>query len=221
MIQEQERKTVTIDELANEAKTCFLRFKAWRKQHTADNVCDPVLKEMHREHKEFSHSYPIVLRYMAMGEYSDAAFRKYIKWTVARQKTVVAEMSDQAPDKRMERLEIENLNMQAEYAVFLFKETHRRWDQTQIANLRHNISASLRQEHDAFKQAMKESENRIDALERLLDVSLRAETSDYYRAAGGPIDPTRVEVQTYTEAAAGDEPQVEVVPPPVDSNVFF
>ncbi len=212
---------VTLDSLIAEAKTISQRFRAWRKQHPGDDECADLLTELRASNKEFSQSYPIVMRYMAMGEFSETAFRRYIGWITVRGKKLTTEMSAiPDPAARMEALEVANLELQAEYAVFLYRETHAHYTATAISNLRTNITHMLYAEYRQFKDALKHAQGRVDELEKLLDIKRREETAEYARRVGA-IDPNRVVVETDCVASTSQVADSYIVNPPQSADDFL
>lgn len=202
-IEFSEQQVVTETELLREARTIAKKIFAWRKSHPNDIGCLEFLPTIQREHKKLSDSYPLVIRYMTLGEYKEKAFSAFIKWIQVEHGRIgerIKPISD--PQARMEALEIENLNVQAEYVVFLFKYTKPHYTATHISNLRKNIRDALYQEQFEFKEAMKQSQGRVEELEKILAECNKDETKEYYKSTRLHIIPEKIEVVIDPEISA-------------------
>jgi ElaB/YqjD/DUF883 family membrane-anchored ribosome-binding protein len=130
-------KNVTVDDIIAEAVSINKKLQAAKIKPGDFDASDEFMAKMRREHKEFSQSYPIVLRYMCqMQQFHVNALRKYLNYI------------REHPWKNHD----EYLDSQANYVIILYKETHNRWNRTQVENLRKNIRTMLKSEHERFME---------------------------------------------------------------------
>lgn len=198
-----EQKVATETDLLAEAKLICKKIFAWRKLHPNDIGCLELLPKIQSDHKDFSHSYPLVIRYMTMGEYKSKGFGAFIKWIQVEHGRIgerIKPIGD--PQARMEALEIENLNVQAEYVVFLYKYTKPHYTATHISNLRKNMRDILYKEHFEFKEALKQSQGKVEELEKILAECSKDETREYYKSTRLHIIPEKIEVFVDPDIAA-------------------
>ena len=148
-------KNVTIDDIIKEAVEINKKLRARKIKPGDFDASDAFMAEMRKEHKEFSQSYPIVLRYMCqMQQFHANALRKYLNY-----------IRDH-PWKNHD----EYLDSQVHYVVILYKETHKHWNRTQVDNLTKNIRSILKKEHerfielsDKYKKEVEEEETKYKA----------------------------------------------------------
>ena len=138
-------KAVTGADILNEA--CIM----W-KEYKKLGITDENANIIRTNHKDFCTSYPIVLRYMSMNEYSRTAMKKFIKYIEAKPWTSVDGF----------------LDAQTHYVVTLYKETHPHYNKKYVNTLRHNIKKILQNEHDDFEKLTKESCSIVEANEKRL-----------------------------------------------------
>lgn len=145
-------KDVTPEFILNEAKQmwaeCKKQFKEKKiKFGDAENT-EQLINYMRNSHKDFCKSYPIVMRYMAeMHTFHANAFRKYLKKIAAN------------PWKT----EDEYLDSQADYICMLYKETHKRWNATDVSRIKFNIRNLLQNEHDTVKKYKEEFTKEVES----------------------------------------------------------
>lgn len=143
-------KVVTVDDIVAESVIIWKKCKERGIPSDNPDVGNAAFLDLRREHREFGESYPIVLRYMTqMGSYSSNALRKYLIKIKERPWTSHAEY----------------LDSQADYVCILFMETHKRWNRTEVSNLRKNVRALLQQEHDDFMSNFEKHKAAVEAEE--------------------------------------------------------
>jgi protein-tyrosine-phosphatase len=130
-------KAVTAEDIIKEAVEISKKLRAKKLKPGDFDAADAFMNDMRREHKEFSQSYPIVLRYMCqMQQFHTAALRKYLAHIASH------------PWKNHD----EYLDSQVQYVVLLYKETHKRWNRTEVDNLSKNVHKLLKSEHKRFME---------------------------------------------------------------------
>ena len=166
-------KEVTRDDVLREAKDI------WKKCQTAikrrnlkfgdKDGAEKLMSEFRKEHKEFSTSYPIVLRYMAeMQTFHPDALRLYLK------------KIEEHPWKS----ETEYLDSQADYVTLLYKATHSRYNTTEVARVRENIRKILVVEHEKFKLYQEEFSKEVNEMESRLEEMNKHELAAYFKKIG-------------------------------------
>lgn len=161
-----EREDISVPEILAEADAMWKKCRKAKINIQDQAQVDLLMTRLRREHKEFSTSYPIIMRYMAQfGSYTHAALEKYLK----------------VVESRPWKSEEEYLDSQADYAVILYKETHPRWNTSQVANLRKNIRATLGAESKMFKENLDKFEKKVTATETRVGEDLRRELEDNFK----------------------------------------
>jgi hypothetical protein len=160
-----EREDVTREDILREADEMWAKCRAAAINIKDQSAVDELMTRMRREHKEFCTSYPIVMRYMVQfASYSHSALDRYL----------------QSVEKRPWKNEDEYLDSQADYAVILYKTTHKRWNTTQVCNLHQNIRTVLEQESKTFKQSLDKYEKSITQREKRLRAEKERELAVYF-----------------------------------------
>lgn len=162
-------KEVTVDFIVEEAIE-INKILISRKLVAGDlDAADAFMSEMRREHKQFATSYPIVLRYMCqMQQFSAVALRRYLL------------RIKEHPWKNQK----EYLDSQADYVVILYKESHKRWNRTQVDNLWKNVRKILQEEHDKFVELGEKYKNEVDAEEIIYKKNREDDLVGFYRKFG-------------------------------------
>ena len=161
-----EREDITADDILNEADAMWKKVLALNIDVKDQDQVDVAMTNMRREHKEFCTSYPIVMRYMTQfATYARTAFGKYLR------------RIEQNPWKS----EDEYLDSQAEYVVLLYKETHPRWNTTNVQRLHRNIRTMLRDESKTFKDNLDAAEKDVTNNEKRLHSEMKREITEYFR----------------------------------------
>lgn len=149
----KQEKEVTADFVLNEAKEIWKKVKAMKVPPGDSIKAELCMDAIRREHRDFCQAYPIVLRYMAqMGEFRAKAFKQYLAHIVHHPWST----------------EDAFLESQADYVVLLYKATHRKWNTTEISNLRKNIRDMLFMEHNDFKEKVAKIKEIVDADDEFL-----------------------------------------------------
>lgn len=144
----ENEKNITINDLINEANNVWKVVRGRRLKFGDIDAAEALMSEIRKTNREFCTSYPIVLRYMCqMQEYDSRAFKKYLL------------KIKEHPWKS----ESEYLDSQTDYVVILYQTRNKKWNRTQINNLRKNIRNMLQKEHDTFKFYAKEFEKEVSA----------------------------------------------------------
>lgn len=198
-------KDVTPEFVLNEAKEMWAFCKKeirTRKLRFGDvDGAEALMSDLRRDHKDFSTSYPVVLRYMAeMQQFHPEAFRKYLK--------KIAEHPWTNEDQY--------LDSQADYIVLLYKETHKRWNKTEVNRLRANVRAILQHEHDQVKRYQEEFKQEVEADEERFQEQSKNELAEFLRTVG-ERDPTTLadefgKLLSSDETPAGTEITGDIVP---------
>jgi hypothetical protein len=151
------KTNVTKEEIVEEA------IKVWEKRKkevfdiTDQTSADEFMSKMRKEHKDFCMSYPIVLRYISQFKsFNKIAFKKYLDKI----------------EKRPWTGESEYLDSQADYAVILYKQTHPKWNTTEVNNIRRNIRMLLEKESKMFKDNLDKFDKEVTSREELFKKEL-------------------------------------------------
>lgn len=187
-------KDVSIDDICDEAVAISKKLRAAKIKPGDFDAADRFMSDMRREHKEFSQSYPIVLRYMCqMQQFHAGALRKYLNHIRTH------------PWKNHD----EYLDSQTQYVVILYKETHPRWNRTQVDNLAKNIRAMLQSEHKRFMDLSEKYKDEVEHEE----TSYKAEREDTMRAfyAAYGKDTLDIKLRAETNVPIGNT--VDVIAP--------
>lgn len=165
-------KNVTIDDICNEAVAISKKLRAKKIKPGDFDAADLFMSDMRKEHKEFAQSYPIVLRYMCqMQQYHTGALRKYLNYI------------REHPWKNQK----EYLESQVHYVITLYKETHRRWNRTQVENLAKNVRNMLTQEHDRFIELSTKYKAEVDHEETGYKAGREESMKAFYATQGKDI----------------------------------
>lgn len=107
---------------------------------------DELLERLQQKHRDFVESFPLVLRWMVqMRQFHPEAFRKYmLKHATAKLDTRKA-----------------FLELQVEYLILLYRETHDHPDERHIRQYRESLIAQLFKEDEAFLQIQKDVDEEI------------------------------------------------------------
>jgi hypothetical protein len=129
--------------------------------------CEKILEQMHAEFKDFSISFPLVLRWMVqLRKYSAKAFEKYL----LRHATATL-------DSRQSFLEL-----QAEYLVLLFREEHLHPDEGAVRRYRTAIVEQLLEEDRTFMDLQKKVEKDLEKMASDIDQDRRRALYEYILA---------------------------------------
>ena len=125
---------------------------------------DALLATLQNEQKDFNTSFPLVLRWMVqMRSYDARAFRKYLD------KHSGADLSSREAF----------LELQADYLVLLYRETHGHVDEKFLTNYRRSIIDSLLAEDREFLRMREEVEAEMKVKEAAADQERRQALYEY------------------------------------------
>jgi len=140
-------KNVTADDIIKEANAIMAETRRRKIDFKNFEETDKFAAEMRRTHKQFADAYPVVLRYITqLGEYSEKALRTYL--------TKIQEHPWTDEDSY--------LHSQTDYVIMLYKSKHRRWNATQVANLRQNVYNDLKKEKEKFKEYSEKFQKEVE-----------------------------------------------------------
>ncbi len=190
-IKVESEKEVTIDELVQEANEIW-KYARSKKLTLGDHEASgKLMSDVQRKHRQFCQAYPIVNRYICeMQQYSPKAFRLWLM-----------KIKDHPW-----RSEDEYLEAQTDYIVMLFKVLNPRANRAHVSQLRANISAILRVEHEKFKYYTQEFDKEVTAEESMLGARSMGELHDFVVAAGeeGMAPAGTVRMKADVGSAVGD-----------------
>lgn len=176
----ENEKEVSMEFIIDEANDIWKKVKSYNVTLGDQEAADACMSAIRRDHKEFSTSYPVVLRYMAqMGEYSSKAFKDYLNHVKYH------------PWKS----EADYLDSQADYVIRLYKAKNPKWNKTQVNNLRQNIRGTLEQEHKSFKTTVEKYKKEVDEEEAELTKKKIKELTEWYKQNGENIDDLHIRAQ--------------------------
>lgn len=129
-------KEVTVNDLAQEAKTIFGKVKSGTHYNDIETA-----------HRQFCTSYPIVIRYMIEHSlYSEKAFRLHLK-------TLTNSVNHSEDDY---------LDAQARYISSLYTNCNKRPNPKEASKIRSEAFSSLKREHEEFKKVAEEVKKEVE-----------------------------------------------------------
>jgi protein-tyrosine-phosphatase len=186
-------KVVTVDDIINEAIAINKKLRAKKIKPGDFDASDAFMSAMRKEHKEFSQSYPIVLRYMCqMQQFHSNALRKYLNY-----------IRDHPWKNQNEYLE-----SQVNYVVILYKETHKRWNRTEVDNLAKNVHKMLKQEHERFIELSDKYKKEVEHEETGYKASREESMKAFYALQGH--DTLDLHLRTATDIPTGETVNVDI-----------
>jgi hypothetical protein len=195
-------KNVTVDDVVKEAVIINKKMIARKIKPGDFDLADQFMSEMRKEHKEFSQAYPIVLRYMCqMQQFNAKALRKYLLHI------------QEHPYKS----EHEYLDSQTDYVVYLYKAQNKRWNTTQISNLRKNVRKMLGDEHSQFVEISKKHKEDVEREELLYKAAREDTMKAFYSMYGN--EALEVPIRAATELPLDSIPTIDVEPEGVIGSV--
>lgn len=199
----KQEKEVTAEFVLEEAKQIWKKVKAMNVPVGDSVKAELCMDAIRREHRDFCQAYPIVLRYMAqMGEFRAKAFKQYLAHILHH------------PWSTEEAF----LESQADYVVLLYKATHKKWNTTEISNLRTNIRNMLFAEHNEFKEKVAEMKKIVDEDDEYLTRRRLEELRDWVTKNIDSID-TTVRASVAEDLAVRSEPKIYQLLENVQSDV--
>ena len=128
---------------------------------------DRLLEELQAEFKDFNTSFPLVLRWMVqLRQYKPKAFEKYL-----------LKHSSAKLDTRKGFLEL-----QAEYPVLLYRETHKHPDENFVRRYREHLVQQLLDEDKVFMEMQKKVEKDLEQEAAEMDRDRRQKLYEYVLA---------------------------------------
>lgn len=149
----EQQKEVTKQELLDEADRMFSKAK---KMVKAAIDARKIFEHLQTNHREFSLAYPTVIARMALGEYSQFAFSKFITWVVHNPWTT----------------EEKWLAAQAMYTRMLFKSLNREAPEKDCRAVYDITYAKLTKEAEEFKKD-------LDAIKKEEESNKEGDDSEY------------------------------------------
>jgi DNA-directed RNA polymerase beta subunit len=154
------RQHATPDELVKMATQIWQSVKKSGVKASDDKGNDALLEKLQTAHHDFNLSFPIVIRWMVQRrEFNAHAFRKYLL-------------------KHAHAKELNTrrgyLELQAEYLVLLYMETHPRYDTKAVGVYRDAIIAHLVEEDEEFERIEKEVKEEMAVREKEINEERQA-----------------------------------------------
>jgi ElaB/YqjD/DUF883 family membrane-anchored ribosome-binding protein len=158
-------KNVTKEEILQSADGVWQVCRERKVDLTDNEAVDELMADLRRQYKDFCTSYPIVMRYQAQFfAYKRKTFEKYLN------------KIEKHPWKDEEGY----LESQTDYVVMLYKDTHAKWNTTEVSNLRKNIRQLLQNESKVFKERLDASEEKINNIEKKINEESKTELENYF-----------------------------------------
>ena len=144
-----EKGTLGIDDAVAEAEHMFYKVKQYYKSNS--NTNEESVRYLHKllveEHKDFSGSYPLVVRTMVYESFFNAKVLK----------NFLVHVSHNPWRSREEFLE-----RQVEYLVYVIRHKNPRMDQKKLYDIRNNMRKQILEEDKAFEKTAKEVMSKLD-----------------------------------------------------------
>lgn len=182
-------------EIANEINSFCRDYRKRNASRPESEVVEEMRSAIFDKYASFARSHPIVLRYMIdLKEYRRAAFEKFVKWVALKRPGITEDLNRIADqNERYDAAQMAELRVQAEYVVFLYKETHNHYNNTAVNSLRNNITHMLLNEYCEIKQQIESSNNNVaEVKKKFAEMNARDLATKLQQT--GPIDPNRVDV---------------------------
>jgi hypothetical protein len=144
----------TSDEIISIAKKIWKKALEAKIETLNNEQSDELLNKLQDEFKDFSQTFPLVLRWMIqMKQFNLSIFKTYIK------KFSLAKVQSRE----------EYLDLQAEYLVMLYRHNSHHPDEKKVQEYRRQLIESLIEEDKAFKEIQKEVEEQMKQEEKELN----------------------------------------------------
>lgn len=172
-------RRVTPEELVEIAAGIWKEIHAAKVPVTDGEGCKRLLETMQQEHRDFSESFPVVLKWMVMlRRYDQGAFRKYLD--------LHAKMKQGSKDAFFE--------LQADYLKLLERAEKPHADEKILNKFRARVVTSLTKENREFEKTVKEVDSSMKEEKALFEVERKRALLEKLRAdkkaRGGP-EPVR------------------------------
>ena len=140
----------SLDEITSIAKKIWKRALEAKIETLTETQCDKLLDDLQTEFKDFSQTFPLVLRWMIqMKQFNLTIFKSYLA------KFSLAKVGSRE----------EYLDLQAEYLVMMFRHNSHHPDEKKVQAYRKQLIESLIEEDKAFKDIQKEVEEQMKSEE--------------------------------------------------------
>jgi hypothetical protein len=157
----------TPEQIVTLAKKIWRAVKDSKVAENDDKGNDALLEKLQAEHTDFNQSFPLVLRWMVqVRQFNAKALEKYLL------KHATAKL-----DTREEFLQL-----QAEYLVLLYRETHAHPDEGYVRRYRESLVTQLLEEDKAFLELQKQAEADLAAQAQIIDADRRKKLYEYILA---------------------------------------
>ena len=143
--------SASLPEITNIAKKIWKKALEAKIETLTTVQCDKLLDDLQNEFKDFSQTFPLVLRWMIqMKQFNLTIFKSYLA------KFSLAKVGSRE----------EYLDLQAEYLVMMFRQNNLHPDEKKVQAYRKQLIESLIEEDKAFKDIQKEVEDQMKAEEK-------------------------------------------------------
>ncbi len=150
-----------------------LGLKIWREdvkpsKPEGDAAAADLLARLQEKHADFNHTFPLVLRWMVqLRVFKPKAFKRYLL------KHAATSVSSRE----------EFLRLQAEYPVFVFRETHAHPSEDDVRRYRDELVAQLLEEDKTFVELQKKALAEVEAQDLANDADRRRRLVEFLRAS--------------------------------------
>jgi len=183
-------KEVSTEDIIAEAKIIWKKIKAIEPKARD-------IKTINNEHPEFCMSYPLVIKYMLVDEFSVKALDKYLRYIKNNPWTTQEGY----------------LDAQAEYVVLLYKARHLHYSERDVVNLKANTRTILQQEHEDFVKSAQAGIKQVEKKEKVLKDDAKRDLYDHYNIKHDKaIDiPIRMKTDIHLEPSPLPLPDIDYV----------
>lgn len=188
-------KEVSPADILAEAKVIWKKLRALVKGGK-----QPELQDISKDHPEFCMSYPLVIKYMLVDEFSVKALDKYLRYIKNNPWTTQEGY----------------LDAQAEYVVLLYKARHLHYSEKDVVNLKTNTRAMLQKEHDDFVAAAEKSSKQVSLREKVLKEDAKRDLYDLYHIKHSKAIDIPIRIKTDIQLGMAPLPYDEGVDDPAN-----
>lgn len=159
--------SATPDQLVEMANRIFSRVRRSGVRQEDEEANEELYKEIRDEYKDFSTSFPLVLRWMiGMREFDEKAFR-----------TFLSKMGNGFWPKR-----IDFLKFQVEYLVLVFKNKHPRTPAADIGRYREAMEKQVLEEDREFSEIKEEADEEVKRAAKEADAERRRRLYEFLKS---------------------------------------
>lgn len=164
-------RSETFDAIIREAEAINLEVKTSSIEPLDHTGNDSLLKKLQESHKDFSTSFPIVVRWTVQArQFSSDAFRNFLLYY---QKNANGGYPSVFPTRE------KFLEVQSEYLVYLYKSCHPRLTADQIRRYRQTVVTQLMEEDREFTKIHEDVDEDMKKLAREADQKRRTALYEY------------------------------------------